>query len=300
MVESGSVVEREGPVAGYVLELGKIWGWMSLLELDKALDHSNPTSKAEWDRIARDSAMHAVALFAEGDSANGARPELVGSGTLVVVADGHYILTAAHVWEKLALRRRLGISLRLTGDDHSFMIDTNVIVPFGPPMSTHWTEWGPDIAFLRIPPIYVGSIKASSRVFYRLPEEDGLVVQADRHEAFLLLGTPGGLMQNPWSAILQPLWTGVPIPRWHDEFDYWDVQSRLAVPVTSNISFKGLSGGGLWRVQVYIDSSTGKIDSKPILHGVAFWQHGVLCGSGFMRCHGPGTIRMTMPTALVH
>jgi hypothetical protein len=271
---------------------------MTLTELDEALDISNPTSRVEWDKIARDSAIHAVALFAESQWSTEVRPALAGSGTLVAVGNSHYILTAAHVWEELKRAKRLGISLILTGEDHSFMIDTNVIVPHEPGIPAAWTEWGPDIVFLRIPPIFVGSIEAR-RVFYRLPEENSLFVHANRHEAFLLLGAPGGLTQEHWSAQLQAMWTQLPVLQEREGYDYLDVQSRLPVPATWNISFKGVSGGGLWKVQVYGDSSTGKIDSKAILQGVAFWQHGVQCGSGFIRCLGPETIRMVMPTVAV-
>ena len=50
-------------------------------------------------------------------------------------------------------------------------------------------------------------------------------------------------------------------------------------------SFGGVSGGGLWKVRVYSDLATGKLESVATLEGVAFYAFGVKDGAGMVRCH---------------
>ena len=93
--------------------------------------------------------------------------QLAGSGTLVQVGDSLYVLTAAHVWEEV-LKSASKIGTTLPEDlNHRFLMDIDPIVPVGAPKLPKWTEWGPDIIFLRIPPECVGAIKPF-RVFYNL------------------------------------------------------------------------------------------------------------------------------------
>jgi hypothetical protein len=122
-----------------------------LTELETAL-------KADTDlrqRIVRSIGSSSIALFALLDDRN--RPlVLAGSGTLVIVKGIYYILTAAHVWEEV-LKSALKVGITMTDNiNHKSWIDTNAIVPnLCKPNGSQWSEWGPDLALLRIPREYV-------------------------------------------------------------------------------------------------------------------------------------------------
>jgi hypothetical protein len=70
--------------------------WLETRKVPKPLSTAGKVhlSPADHDRLKRDLGQFTVALF-------GGPGLFMGSGTLVEVADSHYILTAAHVWRKL-------------------------------------------------------------------------------------------------------------------------------------------------------------------------------------------------------
>lgn len=55
-------------------------------------------------------------------------------------------------------------------------------------------------------------------------------------------------------------------------------------------SFGGVSGGGLWRIMVYISPTTGKIDWSQRLKGMAFYEFPLKDGARVFRCHGPSSL----------
>jgi hypothetical protein len=259
------------------------------------LDAKTPEATEQWNRIARDSWIYTVTLFALSTPPTGDVLTLAGTGTLIAYKDAHYILTAAHVWHN-ALKKadHVGITLRETYD-HTCLMDPATIVASGPPVPSDWTEWGPDIVFLRIPAVRVGEIKVF-RVFYSLASEEKSLFKGEHTEARLLLGTPealGTYKKNHASVQMTPFWVAPPTCSMHNAFDYLDVNARLPPPSDVN-SFGGVSGGGLWRVKVYSDPATGEIHSEAILNGVAFWAYEVKGGAGTVRCHGPESIRVAL------
>lgn len=264
---------------------------MTLDELEKLLDINDPGAMEHWNKIVRDTGMYTVALFAQLDSSSGDVLALAGTGTLVVVADEHYILTAHHVWDKvLRGARAVGVSLR-EHDDHRYFMDVRAIIPSGLPNPVKWGEWGPDLVFLRIPPAYVGDIEAF-RVFYRLPEPQTQKVVVDSLETRLLMGTPhdlGEFTQTHADVQILALNVREPAICERDGIDYLDVEAR-PVPTIQVRSFGGFSGGGLWTVDVYSHPTTGKIDSVAKLEGVAFYELDVKDGHGIIRCHGRKSI----------
>jgi hypothetical protein len=122
----------------------------SVLTLDE-LDAETPEATEQWNRIARDNWMYTVSLFALSASPKGDVLALAGTCTLIAYESGHYILTAAHVWRKvLKGADKVGITLREI-HDHTCLFEREAIVVSGPATMSSWTEWGPDVIFLRIP-----------------------------------------------------------------------------------------------------------------------------------------------------
>lgn len=58
--------------------------------------------------------------------------------------------------------------------------------------------------------------------------------------------------------------------------------------------FGGVSGGGLWRVQIYHSPESGHIESKVVLEGIAFYELGTGNGKGIVRCHGVQSIEKAL------
>jgi len=265
---------------------------MGLDELDAALNKNDEESLARWSQIARSAQMYSTPLFALSAKHQGDLLTLAGSGTFLAYNDSYYILTAAHVWyERLRHADKIGVTLR-EHYDHACFLDRNMLVLFGPEKPVSWNEWGPDLVLLRIPPARVGEINAF-KVFYDL--DAGLRFQAkgERTETYLLVGTPkalGEYKQNHASVELMGFWVGLPVPFDHEGRTYIDV--KAAIPPPSDVTtFGGVSGGGLWRVQIFCDEVTGKIDQRAILEGVAFYEFNVSSGCGTIRCHGIASIR---------
>lgn len=112
--------------------------------------------------IMRSIGSSAVTLFGVFDEKGKDRLELAGSGSLVVCGGSHYILTAAHLWEKV-LRSAVKVGITMTDNiDHQHLTDVAAIIPTTLPLNdARWNEWGPDLAMLRIPQ---NALEASRRI----------------------------------------------------------------------------------------------------------------------------------------
>jgi hypothetical protein len=77
------------------------------------------------------------------------------------------------------------------------------------------------------------------------------------------------------------------------DFDYIDLKEDVSLPGVPQ-TFGGVSGGGLWRVQIYESADKAKIDWSWCLEGTAFHQSEVVDNRRTIRCHGPQSIRVAM------
>jgi hypothetical protein len=241
-------------------------------------------------RIVRNLGSSTVALFAVYDSHGTDLLKLAGTGTLGTV-DGLYgIVTAAHVWEDV-LKSAVKLGITLTDNiNHNYLMDVSAIHPtIIRDNASGWNEWGPDIAFLRIPPEFVGGIKAFQDFedLKKPPKPLGV----ESLECWVAMGTPEELGSfSPNHASVQISGDFVdPRSQSSGEHDYYDFEvntEREGMPK----SFGGFSGGGLWRVLVYHSPLTDKIDWAQRLKGVIFWQSPLVEGKRMIRCHGPKSI----------
>jgi hypothetical protein len=250
------------------------------------------------ESIVRDLGASTVALFAISESGAGELLNFSGTGSLVQFANSHYILTAAHVWEeRLKPSQRVGITLKENVDQRC-TIETDSLIPFSLPIPKAWNEWGPDLVFLRVPSNLVGGIEAYRR-FYPL-DRNQPNQKVDGVEVLILMGAPGEFGKyTPTHAELNinGFFSDVNAgPSKHGGFDYIDLTEDTKFPGVPK-HFGGVSGGGLWRVQLFGSPKTGKIERQWTLEGVAFFQIRLPDAHVTVRCHGLDSVRAAMKVA---
>jgi hypothetical protein len=238
-----------------------------------------------------------VAMLVVTDPASSPHPlRLVGTGTLVIVNDVHYILTAGHVWDAVKQRGSLlGLTLK-EGVDHEFLIPNDNIVAFGPVYDAASIDWGPDLTFLRIPPERLGTIKAYKSFYNLSRERAGGPLDCIKTNA--VIGTPAELAEHwPRYAVLQITAFFLeknPERSTRGKFDYLEYKVDLNFPGVPS-TFGGVSGGGLWKIFFYYSQETKKIETIERLIGVAFVQTPIVDGHRNIRFHGFESIRAAKP-----
>lgn len=266
---------------------------MNLTEVKSILRGTQTEPSEEWKAVIRDLSRSAVVIVAVTKSSNDVRLEQAGTGTLVIFNGGHFILTAAHVWEEVLRRAdKIGITIR-TGRElpNEFLMDVATITAHALPKTGGWNEWGPDMILLRIPPYYVGTIQAF-RSFYSLTGHRPTLTDTDHIEIWMLCGAPQvlGEFAKTKAHLHARTFQVIKIASHNrDGFDYSDVLAHWS---SSQIppNFGGVSGGGLWKVLVFAEPSTEKLDWIASLEGVAFFHVGTDGDHGVLRCHGPKSI----------
>jgi hypothetical protein len=178
-------------------------------------------------------------------------PAHCGVGTLVRLRENHYILTAAHCARPLAKCGEVGIPV-----GGRYYIRFPVLPPIYVGQSRS-AEWGPDLAFLHVPPVKVGEITAiSSSLLYDLAKNAKEMLEGEPEidkGLWTIVGTPACLSnledQNNLSFTKMTYLGGVASPIIKDDFYYIEIRANLGLN-TVPPSFKGLSGGGLWQTEV--------------------------------------------------
>lgn len=235
-----------------------------------------------------------VALYTVLPQGQQARPRPIGSGTFVEIEGTHYVLTAAHVWYEA--RKSAKIGLVLTDYQTSFMVLRD-----GISAKELWdgkiSEWGPDIALLKLAPSDVATIKAH-KSFLNLAQQKGAladyppVIEKGLWAVTGMVGEFTEVQSNPNQRTVtchihgEAFISAVQQTHEHDGHDYFDIGAKLDLP-GSPTSFVGVSGGGLWQIRLS-KSSSGEIlwDEKRLFRGVAFWESEVKDGYRMIRCNG--------------
>jgi hypothetical protein len=238
------------------------------------------------DKIVRNLGDFTVALLAIHD--NPERIALAGTGTLLVSGGAHFILTARHVWDKV-LSNADHIAITLKPDiTHRYSIRRQEFTTFGLPKPDAWNEWGPDLALLRIPAQYVGTIGAY-RSYWN--GERNLNINAEALEVLVLMGTPAALGTFTGTRAdlqISGMFLGPEKVQERNGFDYLDYEMDLKS--SGFHTFGGVSGGGVWRVFLFCAPQTGEIDWNMSLHGVAYCELPIVAEHRPVRCHGPQSI----------
>ena len=268
---------------------------MTFVEMETKLKPGYPGALELWESIGRDALVYSTPLLSLRRENQQETLHLAGSGTFLREGGRYFVLTAHHVWyEVLRHGAAVGVALRET-HDHRHFIETENLIPHAASHTGSWTEFGPDIVLLEIPLNHVGTIKAM-RGFYELAGGDQARMTEDHNETFLLLGVPkslGTFTEQHASLELHGMWDSNVSWLSQGDWDFFDFNGRLPPGHMSN-SFGGISGGGLWRVQLRPDAKEEKIVSTVALEGVAFFELGTFEGKGIIRGHGPTSISKLM------
>lgn len=226
------------------------------------------------------------------------RLRLIGSGTFVKIEDTHYILTAAHVWRET--RDSENIGLVLTDHQTAFTIPRETIVA-----KELWdgriSEWGPDMALLRLPQPFVSTIEAK-KSFLNLPQHKKAFAShppATDSGLWVVMGMVGELseiQEYPQKRIVEGHVQGGAYVSFVQQtyqragYDYYDLGANLQLPGVPS-SFRGVSGGGLWEIGLAMKKDGTIVwEGKRYFRGVAFWQSENSDGHRMVRCHGPKSI----------
>ena len=223
--------------------------------------------------------------------------KFVGSGTLVRIKNAFHILTAAHVWS--ATRDMEEIGLVLTDYPSAFKIPRSIST------KQVWdgkiSEWGPDLALLEIPGSVVSTIEAHKSFLNLTQQREMLLADMPfaRKRLWMITGMVGEFSKFVHhserktveaTAEARGFFSVVHQAHQRDGYDYLDLGADIGHSDVPQ-SFGGVSGGGLWEINLSIDKSQ-KIswDEKRHFRGVAFWQSAVYDGRRDIRCHGPQSI----------
>lgn len=213
------------------------------------------------------------------------------------IENTHYILTAAHVWHETKDADQIGLALTLYPS--SFWIRRDAILS-----KDLWargdSQWGPDLSLLKIPSPFVSTI-AAHKSFLNLPQQRMSFTTsspANGKELFAVTGMVGEFnppQPNQDARIIEfdiqarAFFSLLHQTHERNGYDYIDISAKDLDGVPK--SFRGVSGGGLWRVCLSM-SKSGKIswDGKRHFQGLAFWESTVSNGLRVLRCHGPKSI----------
>lgn len=233
---------------------------------------------------------------------------LIGSGTFVRLCGAPGILTARHVWDSV---RRLSkedpkIGILISDKPHMHTIHIDYLVPTID-LERKTESFGPDIEFIRLPTANVGAISAR-KSFYNLDlkRQEKLKAAKSRYGVCIVMGAPAekaihhgessnGEVRTTIFVSGMILQRTSPIKR--AGFDYWNLATLSTVNGRPE-SFGGVSGGGIWRVELAKKSGAPANNAKVkrlALAGVAFYQSRLRDGYRTLRAHGPESVYRKLP-----
>jgi hypothetical protein len=227
--------------------------------------------------------------------------DLAGSGTFVELAGRHYILTADHVWNKVTTERWEELAVALAAEGRPLPMPRGDVTAhrLGKPP---YTEWGPDLALLEVPPELVATIKAK-KSFLNLAKRRGMLKTHPPRMEKTLWAVMGMVAET--SEVKPRTDSGlVPVNIRGEAFfgvtctaderggyDYLTTYAKTTLPGVP-ASFRGVSGGGLWEIGLSMKKSTGEITWELEHHfrGVTFWEQPKPPNEIAIRCHGPQSV----------
>jgi hypothetical protein len=229
---------------------------------------------------------------------------LSGTGTLVSVEKIYGLLTAAHVLKELPAKGEVGIILFKDG---ALQRQAIKMAHVEPPLMISGEKFGPDgpdLGFLRFPPVNEGWLKALAS-FYNLAKhrEDAL---AEKKPALDYIESVIGMIEKLTKEIPaeKPLGHAKQFSaifcngqaqnsREAGGFDLIDLVIKEYPDFPLPANFKGMSGGALWRLFLNERNGVFSVVSK-LLVGVPFYQSEDAAANKIVTCHGKNSIYTTL------
>lgn len=236
---------------------------------------------------------------------------LVGSGTFIAWKDQFGILTAHHVPHNpldATLRfdfsagsdQRLGVALAAHAHCFEFQIRNLSLVDIAAPIDTEDHGRGPDLAVIKLGNKAVVDAIAARKLFYRLDvhtterverslRDDGIFVVCGAAKECERAGGPELGFTEVMIEELTAYHGGMVPPSGRrferDGYRYAELGVEYASHEDLPGTFGGVSGGGLWHIDVSKAADGTYKVSEPILAGVAFYQTAVVNQQRMIRCH---------------
>lgn len=243
-----------------------------------------PLSGDENEKIGNQIANSVVGFVKLDANASEEFANLCGSGTLARVGSIHGIVTAAHVLEELPDNKEIGISLCINTLKlpRKLKVDMNYAekLCIG---TKPFHRSGPDLAFLKLPQNTVESLRSTSSFLnIKLRKDEVLssqrlapihsdciagVISEDSEEIFDKEKSLKMLM-------IGALCLGGDIKETREEgqMDFVNFYPTYAPNVKTPQSFKGASGGGLWRLFFNRQEQETPVFHTARLYGVIFYE----------------------------
>jgi hypothetical protein len=244
--------------------------------------------------IAKDLGIYSVGLISIESAKKTEKTIPIGSGTLIKIGKNYGILSAEHVTKELKDSK---LGLVISEFEHRLIIDNKIFNIYS--MLNGSSSSRPDLSFIHLPETTIGTVKAK-KSFYNLDIAREAAIQSPMENDFgiwFICGFPDELTKYGEQSIrdyddaigfteLCGAFVGISKEYDIDEYDYYDISVDCGLEDKVPISYAGVSGGGLWQVQINQDAKKVFSWGKPVLSGVAFFQSDIKDNKRIITCHG--------------
>jgi hypothetical protein len=232
----------------------------------------------------RDRALSEISRFSTMLALDG---EFAGSGTFITCGGKHGILTANHVvhnpenpqmrFNFNSAHQKLGLVVEEI--PHRFQLETGACecLDIGAP-----TEWGagPDLSVILLPEVGIGTLKAK-KDFFDIEHKAQAKLNESLEDAgtFIVAGAPDSktrLLKKPspqpgeWLSLSGFVAQAYLERRYSEgEYDYAELSASYLTRAEGVESFRGMSGGGLWRIPL-IKPKVGDLAHNILFEPIVF------------------------------
>lgn len=268
------------------------------MELEKIQIKDLPQELIE--RTSRSIKSYSIGLVgvAKGEACE--KGNLFGSGTLIRIENTFGILTAYHVVDSKRLSSWTDIGFAFFEGVHSPKVPRRYLQIIKVAIPEEDSR-GPDLAVMIVPEDVLGWMKAKKLFWNISPKrlEDPLTNLESSNGLWCVCGFVAEYTkeEGPKCGYANvKRFTGVTgcsgIERaWNDgQHDYFDLSVLYKDENELPTDFRGVSGGGLWKIPLSRNEDGVITAQEPILAGVAFYQTAVEGKKRSIRCHGPRSI----------
>ena len=242
------------------------------------------------------------------------------SGTFVKYGSHFGILTAYHVPYNTTKPFNFKpnspdqLGLAITQHVHALWIEMQHLKPYSIGVPTD-EKSGPDMAFLEILDASKLSLIKVYRSFWDISvgNEADMIKKCsgDSNALWAIAGLPQSMKEDGepqsgfghvWGLMLQVYFGGIDRRYEAGGFDYAEMVANYESKDPMPDSFKGISGGGLWKIPMSIDKDKNDLNhlkfGEPVLAGVQFYQTGLESNCRRLGCHGPKSVYSFLPRVL--